>query len=128
MEMGSETSLRTTTDAWDVAMVTNDVDEIGRFMSSDWVIVDTLGGITTRAQFLERIKNGELVHTRMDQDEIRVKTYGDTGIVIARGTSAGTFKGEEFNFYEWSQSVFIHLSERWLCVSTMLTPAGDRKG
>ncbi len=92
-------------------------------MSSDRVIVGTNGGITPRAKFLESIRSGDLVHSHMDNDMMRVKTYGDTGVVIARGTSAGTYKGKPFQFYEWSQSVFIYLSERWLCVSTMLTPA-----
>ena len=127
MEMGTETSLAETCRAWDEAMIRNDADEIGAFMSSDWVIVGTDGGITPRSKFLENIKSGDLVHTRMDNEEVRVKTYGDTGVVIARGTSAGTYKGEPFSYYEWSQSVFIYLSERWLCVSTMLTPAKDPK-
>src|SRR5687768_8663104 len=114
MEMGTENSLLETCKAWDAAMIGNIVDEIAAFMASDWVIVGTEGGITQRAKFLENIRNGDLVHTRMDHDEIRVKTYGDTGVVIARGTSAGTYKGDPFSYYEWSQSVFIYLSERWL--------------
>jgi ketosteroid isomerase-like protein len=123
MEMGAESSLMETCKAWDAAMVRNDAEEIGAFMSSDWVIVGTDGGITERSKFLESIRSGDLVHHSMESDEMRVKTYGDTGVVIARGTSAGTYRGEAFSFYEWSQSVFIHLSDRWICVSTMLTPA-----
>ena len=123
MEMGTETTLAETCRAWDEAMIRNDADEIGAFMSSDWVIVGTDGGITPRQKFLESIRSGALVHNRMESEETRVKTYGDTGVVIARGTSAGTYKGEPFSYYEWSQSVFIYLSERWICVSTMLTPA-----
>jgi len=127
MEMGTENSLRETTIAWDTAMIGNDAGEIAAFMSSDWVLVGTDGGITPRSEFLENIRSGDLVHTRMDSDEMRVKTYGDTGVVIARGTSAGTYKGEPFSYYEWSQSVFIHMTDRWLCVSTMLTPAKEPK-
>ena len=126
MNMGTETSLTETCRAWDEAMVRNDADEIGAFMSSDWVLVGTDGGITPRSKFLENIRSGDLVHTRMDSDELRVKTYGDTGVVIARGTSAGTYKGEAFHFHEWSQSVFIYLTERWICVATMLTPVKEQ--
>lgn len=121
--MGTESSLKKTAIAWDEAMMRNDVDEIAAFLSSEWVLVDTEGGIKPRSEFLDMICSGVLVHTRIDQDEMRVKTYGDTGVVIARGTSAGKYKGEEFHLYEWSQRVFIYLSERWLCVSTLLTPA-----
>jgi ketosteroid isomerase-like protein len=123
MEMGTESSLTETCKAWDAAMTRNDADEIAAFMSSDWVIVGTDGGITPRSKFLESIRSGDLVHHHMDSDELRVKTYGDTGVIIARGTSAGTYKGKDFSYYEWSQSVFIYLTDRWLCVSTMITPA-----
>ena len=44
-------------------------------------------------------------------------------VVTARGTNAGTYRGEPFSFYEWSTSVFIYESEKWICVLTMLTPA-----
>jgi ketosteroid isomerase-like protein len=127
MRMGTEESLLETCKEWDSAMVRNDADEIGAFMTSDWVIVGPNEGMMERSKFLEAVRSGSLVHTRMDSDDMRVKTYGDTGVVIARGTSAGTFKGGPFELYEWSQSVFIYLSERWLCISTMLAPA-QREG
>ena len=108
---------------WDEAMVSNNVEEIAKFMSDDWVIVGTEGGITSKSSFLEWIKSGDLTHRRMDSDEIRVKIYGNTGVVTSRGTSAGKYKGQPFNLYEWSTSVFIWQEEKWSCVLTMLTPA-----
>ncbi len=109
--------------AWDQAMVGNDADEIGKFMSDDWIIVGTEGGITSKSEFLLWIKSGELTHTRMDSDETSIKIYENTGIVTSRGTSAGNYNGQSFELYEWSTSVFIRKNEQWLCVHTMLTPA-----
>ena len=60
---------------WDEAMVSNNVDEIKKFMSDDWVIVGTEGGITSKSSFLEWIKSGLVTHSRMDSDEIRVRIY-----------------------------------------------------
>ena len=60
---------------WDEAMVSNNVDEIEKFMSDDWVIVGTEGGITSKSSFLEWIKSGLVKHSRMDSDEIRVRIY-----------------------------------------------------
>jgi ketosteroid isomerase-like protein len=108
---------------WDKAMVSNDVEEIGKFMSEDWVIVGTAGGVTDRSSFLEWIRSGDVVHTRMDADETRIKVYGNTGVVITRGTSAGNYSGEPFSLYEWSLNVFIYDGKNWLCVATMLTDA-----
>ena len=109
--------------AWDQAMVGNDADEISKFMSDDWILVGTEGGITTKSRFLSFIRSGELTHSRMDSDETSIKFYEDTGIVTSRGTSAGNYKGQSFELYEWSTSIFIRKNGQWLCVHTMLTPA-----
>ena len=111
---------------WDEAMIGNDADAIGEFMSDDWVIVAS-DGITSRSSFLQLISSGILTHNRMDSDEINIRMYGNTGILVSRGASAGTYNGENFSLYEWSTSVFIKTEERWICILTMLTPANKSK-
>lgn len=113
---------------WDRAMTRNNAEEIGRYMSDYWGIVGTSGGITPASIFLGHIASGDLVHTRMDSDEMRIRVYGNSGVVTSRGTSAGHFKGEAFSFYEWSSNFFIRQGENWRCVLTMLTPAQQMKG
>ena len=90
---------------WDEAMVSNDADEIAKFMSEDWKIVGS-DGITSKSSFLQFISSG---------------------IFVSRGTSAGTYNGENFSFYEWSTSIFIKAEGTWRCVLTMLTPATNSK-
>jgi ketosteroid isomerase-like protein len=108
--------------SWDEAMVRNNVEEIAQYMSEDWVIIGS-NGITSKAIFLDSIKSGSVMHHKMDSDQMTIKLYGNTSIVISRGTSAGTYNGRSFNLYEWSTSVFIRQDGKWLCVSTMVTPA-----
>ncbi len=112
---------------WDEAIVNNDVNEIEKFMSDDWVIIGTEGGITSKPIFLEWIESGDLTHNRMDSDEIRIRIYENTGVVTSRGTSAGKYKCQPFELYEWSSSVFIRKEEKWICVLTMLTPANKQE-
>lgn len=122
MNRQTEEELIEFSNLWDKAIISNDALEIANFMSQDWVIAGS-DGITAKPLFLELIKNGVLTHNRMDADESNVRIYGQTGIIISKGTSAGTYKGEPFEFYEWSTSVFIWTEGKWLCVSTMVTPA-----
>lgn len=107
---------------WDEAMVSNDADEIAKFVSDDWKIIGS-DGITSKASFLQLISSGVLTHNRMDSDESNISIYGNTGVLVARGTSAGTYNGENFSLYEWATSVFIKTEGTWSCVLTMLTPA-----
>jgi ketosteroid isomerase-like protein len=108
---------------WDQAIVDNDPDKISQFMSDDWVIVGTEGGITSKSDFLQAVRSGDLFHTKMSFEDLHIKVYGDAGVVISRGTSSGTYKGQPFSFYEWSTSTYIRNEGRWQCVLTMLTPA-----
>lgn len=111
---------------WDEAMIGNDADEIAKFIADDWVIVAS-DGITARSSFLQLISSGVLTHNRMDSDECTISIYGNTGVVVSRGTSAGTYNDEKFSLYEWSTSVFIKSEGSWRCVVTMLTPANKSK-
>ena len=108
---------------WDEAFVSNDPEKISEFMSDDWTIIGTEGGITSKKSFMQSITSGDVIHTRMDSDKTVVNIYENTGIVTSRGTSAGYFKGQPFELYEWSTSVFIRSNDSWSCVVTMLTPA-----
>jgi ketosteroid isomerase-like protein len=108
---------------WDEAMINNDPSEISKFMSEDWIIVGTEGGITTKQEFLSGIVSGDLTHSVMNSDKTVIKIYDNTAIVTSRGTSAGKYKGADFEFYEWSTSVCIRRQNKWQCVHTMLTPA-----
>ena len=110
------------TTRWDEAMLSNDADEIAKFMSDDWVIIGS-NGTTSKSSFLQEIISGSLTHNRMDSDELITRVYGETGIVISRGTSAGKYNGSDFSLYEWSTSVCLKKEGTWLCVATMLTPA-----
>ena len=122
MNISDEQELISFTNQWDKAMTGNDAVEIGKFMSEDWVLIGS-DGITTKASFLESVNSGVLTHSRMDADEMKVTMYENTGIIVALGTSAGTYLGEKFSLYEWSTSIFRKVNEKWLCVLTMLTPA-----
>ncbi|HYG18500.1 MAG TPA: nuclear transport factor 2 family protein [Ohtaekwangia sp.] len=106
---------------WDAAIERNDADEIGTYMHDDWQIVSG-DGITLRHQFLESIRSGRLVHTKMSTAECEGKIYNDTGIITAKGTSAGLYQGTAFSFDEQSTSVFLWEGQTWKCVITMLAP------
>lgn len=108
---------------WNQAIAANDVKEIALYMTDDWVITGTEGGIISKAAFLEWISSGDLVHTKMDFEALLVQIHGNAAVVTAKGTSAGLYKGNPFSFYEWATSVYVKQNGRWVCVNTMITPA-----
>lgn len=120
--MEEEVLKRTELD-WNKAIEENDVVTMAEYMSDEWVIFSGDGNITTKQMFIDFVKSGDLVHTEMDFEILRVKVFGDTGIIMQRGTSSGNWKGQAFSNFEIASTVFVKEEGRWLAVQTMIAPA-----
>jgi ketosteroid isomerase-like protein len=106
---------------WDRAMVRNDVDAIGRYMADDWMIVGPDGSISDKGTFLSLVKSGALSHDVMDSEDFRIRIYGDTAVLLARGVSGGSYRGKAFREVERSSNVFVKQDGHWRCVLTHLS-------
>lgn len=110
-----------TAQAWDQAMVTNDAEAIGAFMTDDWTIVGPDGGQSDKAEFLEAVRSRELSHSIMETLEPTVRVFDDTAVLVSRGLSAGRYRGTAFRFVERVTCVFVKRDGRWRCVHTHLS-------
>lgn len=108
---------------WNKSIAINDVVAMAKYMSEEWVIFSGDGNITTKQMFLQFVNSGDLVHTRMDFEILRIKIYGSTGIIMQKGTSSGNWKGQPFSNYEIASTVFVKEGDRWQAVQTMIAPA-----
>lgn len=102
-------------------MTTNDAEAIGRFMADDWIIVGPDGSVDGKDGFLSLIASGDLTHDVMTSEDLMVRIYGDSAILIARGVSGGAFKGQAFRETERSSNVFVRRNGQWICVMTHLS-------
>lgn len=109
--------------AFNDAMVSNDVDRISACISDDWVLVTPEVGPVSRERMLEAIASGLLSHDMMVKMLVRTKIYGDMAVVTGRGRNTGTFRGEPIAADEWITDIYRRIEGRWLCVLTHLTPA-----
>jgi ketosteroid isomerase-like protein len=110
-------------EAFNRAMISNDVSKIAACIADDWALVTPEVGVVSRASILRVIASGELTHDMMTKDVARVKVYGDIALVTARGRNTGSFKGQRIAADEWITDVYRNVAGRWLCLLTHLTPA-----
>ncbi len=111
---------------WDEAMVANDADAIGQFMTDDWTIVGTGGRVGDKATFLELVRSGALSHDVMETHDLTVRVYGDTAVTLARGVSGGMYQGQPFREVERVSCVFVRQKGQWRCVLTHLSRLDER--
>ncbi|MGH9509883.1 MAG: nuclear transport factor 2 family protein [Terriglobales bacterium] len=106
---------------WDWAMVGNDAEAIGRYMADDWIIVGSDGNQCDKATFLGLVRSGALTHEVMESHDMKVRVYGETAVVTARGVSGGKYQGQPFREVERVSCVFVRQKGQWRCVLTHLS-------
>jgi ketosteroid isomerase-like protein len=109
-------------DKFNLAVISNNVDEIKKCITSDWVLVDSQGGIIPQEGFFRVLQQGQLSHSTMTKEILRVKVYGDIALVTGRGQNTGTWQGQPLEADEWITDVYKKENDKWLCVLTHLTP------
>ena len=109
-------------DNFNVAVISNSVDEIKKCITSDWVLVDSQGGIIPQEGFFSVLQSGQLSHSTMTKEILRVKVYGDIALVTGRGQNTGMRQGQPLEADEWITDVYKKENDKWLCVLTHLTP------
>lgn len=107
---------------FNLAVISNNNEQIKKCITSDWVLVDAQGGIIPQERFFDVLEQGLLSHTTMSKNVLRVKLYGDIALVTGRGQNTGTWQGQSIAADEWITDVYKRENDKWLCVLTHLTP------
>jgi ketosteroid isomerase-like protein len=121
MSTSVEKELIDVSHAWDQAMVANDPEAIGQYMSDDWAIIGSDGSVGDKATFLDLVRSGALMHDVMESHDLNVRVYENTAVVIARGVSGGNYHGQKFYLVERVSCVFVRQGGGWRCVLTHLS-------
>ena len=120
-----EASIVATAQDWARAIVANDSERIGAFLTADWAIVSETG-ISPRAEFLAVVASGDLTHSAMQTvGEPDVRILRDAAVLTARVTNTAHYRRQRFDADEWTTDVWVRRHGRWLCARSHITPARD---
>jgi ketosteroid isomerase-like protein len=106
---------------FELAVIANDADAVGRFLHHDWTIIDPDGGIVDKERFLAVIRSGALTHEAMKSEDVKVRIYGDTAVVTALTATTGAYNGQRFTTLERATDVLVKTAGQWQTVSSQLT-------
>lgn len=107
------------------AMVSNDVEQISRCITDDWILVTPEAGPVPRSRILGVIASGVLTHATMTKVATHACVIGDVAWVTGRGQNTGTFKGSAMQADEYITDIYRRVDGHWRCMLTHLTPAGS---
>lgn len=93
-------------DNFNQILISNRADEISKYISEDWVLLEPQYGLISKDRFLRAIELDELSHTEMRKKVLLVKLYNDIAIVTTRGMNIGFLRDEAFNSEQWVTNIY----------------------
>jgi hypothetical protein len=106
---------------WDQALVSRDHAFVERILADEFTYIGATGEVQTRAELLAQLRDERLRIEEARSDEVMVRLYGDTAVVVARGRTRGHFGSEAFdNAYRFTD-VWVRRDSRWQAVLTQIT-------
>ena len=106
------------------AFVRGDAAAYDRFLADDYIYTNPTGGVADKARMMKEIKSGDMKLESGQDDDVRVRVYGDTAVVTGLWTAKGQHKGNAFNNKERYTAVYVKRGGRWQVVAEQLTNVG----
>jgi ketosteroid isomerase-like protein len=108
--------------AWTEAHRRLDVATIERLMADDYVIVRPDGSVDGKAAALASYQPETRHWDFAQSDELDVRVFGDTAVVVGRWRGRGVNNGEPFDYAARFISLYVKRDGCWQIVTDQSTP------
>jgi ketosteroid isomerase-like protein len=78
---------------WRIVQLNNDVAEMDRLLSDDYIGITMNGQVVTKAQLLARMRTRQLTVKQIELNDVKVKLIGSTAIVTSEARVDGSSEG-----------------------------------
>jgi Calcium/calmodulin dependent protein kinase II Association. len=103
------------------AIVKPDIAFLERVLAQDYDHFRPHGNVENRAQYLKDRKSGSVDFDSLVADEIKVRVYGDTGVVSYRSTAKGKDQDGAIDEQRRWTRVFVRKNGQWQLVHSQGT-------
>ncbi len=103
---------------WVQISVNHDASALDRIEADDFIYTGVDGTLVTKAQDISDITSGNLTAESANIEEMKVRVYGDTAVVIGRLTTKGQYKGKDFSGQYRFTDVFVKRNGKWQAVAS----------
>lgn len=111
------------------AELAGDVDALGTLLDDQFVGVGPLGFTLTKAEWLERHASGDLKYQQISTDDVAVRHFGGTAILIAASTQQATYKGNPVPGSKLRTTyVAVDKDGTWTLAGLHISPMGPPPG
>ena len=99
------------------AYIHRDMAALDRILAPDYVFIDDLGNLITKAQMIASFQTGERKMGAYRIDDQKVRVYGDAVVMTYRYTSEEQYQGKDDSGERQLTRVFAKRNGQWQMVS-----------
>lgn len=103
------------------ATVDADVEALGVLLAEDMTYSHSNGVTQTKTEFIDAIRHGELRYEEIRPDGLKVRTYGNTAVVVGRAHVRAKTKGQATTLDLHFLDVYVKRKGRWQMVAWQST-------
>ncbi len=115
------TSVVQSEEAWLHAHLALDVAALDRLMADEYLQVDSRGRLIGKQALLSSMASGNRHWESAAVDELIVRLYGETAVVVGRWRARGVNTGVPFDYAARYVGVWVWRDKRWQMVSDQST-------
>ena len=113
-----EAALRAIEEKWDAASLKGDAATLATIFADGFITTDPEGKVRSKAQFLARVKSGEVKYQNAKADDLKIAIYGDAAVVTGRWKGKFIENGKTIEATERFSDFFVRQNGQWRCVAS----------
>ena len=106
---------------WLLAHLNCDVVALDHLMADEYTQINSTGCVVSKAEVIASFESGARHWDEAHSDELQVRMYGETAVVIGRWQARGVNAGQAFDYAARYLSMWVWRDGRWQMVSDQST-------
>lgn len=123
--INDEQEIRHSNEAWVAALERGDTATLSALMDEGCIFSYSLEG-DDKAQFIADVDAGDLQVHSLKRDNVEVRIYGETGVLLAFDTADWNYKGQHIQNHYRTIHVYTKRDGRWQIVTIQASPISLR--
>lgn len=107
---------------WADAERRGDADALDRLAVDDFTLVGPLGFVLTKRQWLDRYRDGDLVTSHLDWDDVTVRDYGTAAVAVGVHAQRAAHRGRANDGRFRATHIAVQDTGEWKLAGIHLSP------
>lgn len=116
-----EAELRKLNDEVAQMQVRKDAAAAERLLGDEYLFIQGDGQVSNKAQNVEILRSADFECQALTTDDVQVRVYGNTALIIGRAHFKATYKGEDVSGEFRYTDVWVRRTGRWQNVASQAT-------